>query len=37
MRRKLFVIGTGFDKSHGLDTLYQDFYEYLKSEYSEAD
>ena len=30
MRRKLFVIGTGFDKSHGLDTLYQDFYEYLK-------
>lgn len=37
MSGKLFVIGTGFDKSHGLDTLYEDFHQYLRLEYPEAD
>ena len=37
MSKKLFIIGTGFDKSHGLDTLYEDFHQYLRSEYPEAD
>lgn len=36
MSEKLFIIGTGFDKSHGLNTLYEDFHQYLKSDYPEA-
>lgn len=32
----LFVIGNGFDLSHGIKTSYEDFHQYLLSEYHEA-
>lgn len=34
--KKLFIIGNGFDISHGLPTRYCDFQKYLKKEYPEA-
>lgn len=34
--KKLFIIGNGFDISHGLPTRYCDFQTYLKKEYPEA-
>ncbi len=34
--KNLFIIGNGFDLSHGMKTSYEDFHEYLKSEYPEA-
>jgi hypothetical protein len=33
---KLFIIGNGFDISHGLKTKYEHFHEYLINEYPEA-
>ena len=30
---KLFIIGNGFDKGHGLNTSYWDFRTYLKNMY----
>ena len=35
--RKLFIIGNGFDRAHGLQTGYEDFHKYLKETYSDAD
>ena len=32
---KLFIIGNGFDKGHGLNTSYWDFRTYLKNMYPE--
>lgn len=32
----LFIIGNGFDISHGLKTSYEDFHKYLKREYPDA-
>lgn len=32
---KLFIIGNGFDLSHGLATTYEDFHEYLRCNYVE--
>lgn len=34
--KKLFVIGNGFDLAHRLQTSYEDFYMYLKSQYPEG-
>lgn len=34
--KSLFVIGNGFDLSHGLKTRYKDFYAYLQNEYPGA-
>jgi len=33
---RLFIIGNGFDVSHGLKTTYEDFHNYLKKEYPDA-
>ncbi|SHM40102.1 Bacteriophage abortive infection AbiH [Anaerosporobacter mobilis DSM 15930] len=35
--KKLFVIGNGFDLSHGLDTSYEDFHKYLVKTYPNAE
>ncbi len=35
--KKLFIIGNGFDKAHGLKTDYEDFHKYLKAAYPKAD
>lgn len=35
--KKLFIIGNGFDRAHGLRTGYEDFHKYLKETYSDAD
>lgn len=35
--RKLFIIGNGFDRAHGLQTGYEDFHKYLKKTYPDAD
>lgn len=34
---KLFIIGNGFDRAHGLKTSYEDFHKYLKKAYPDAD
>lgn len=34
--KKLFIIGNGFDKAHGLQTDYEDFHQYLKTTYPNA-
>lgn len=34
--KKLFIIGNGFDKAHGLQTGYEDFHQYLKTTYPNA-
>ena len=33
----LFIIGNGFDRAHGLETSYEDFHQYLKREYPNAE
>lgn len=33
---KLFIIGNGFDRAHGLNTSYEDFHQYLKENYPDA-
>lgn len=35
--KKLFIIGNGFDRAHGLRTGYEDFHKYLRETYSDAD
>lgn len=35
--RNLFIIGNGFDRAHGLQTSYEDFHQYLKQTYPDAD
>lgn len=34
--KSLFIIGNGFDLSHGLKTSYENFHEYLKEEYPDS-
>lgn len=34
--KKLFIIGNGFDRAHGLRTSYEDFHQYLKITYPDA-
>lgn len=34
MSNKLFIIGNGFDLSHGLKTSYDDFHQFLKNKYT---
>ena len=34
--KKLFIIGNGFDRAHGLQTSYEDFHQYLKATYPNA-
>lgn len=35
--KKLFIIGNGFDRAHGLRTGYENFHKYLKATYPDAD
>ena len=35
--KKLFIIGNGFDRAHGLRTGYEDFHKYLKETYYDTD
>jgi len=34
--KSLFIIGNGFDLSHGLETKYEDFHKYLQTQYQDA-
>lgn len=36
LMKKLFIIGNGFDRAHGLRTSYEDFHQYLKITYPDA-
>lgn len=35
--KSLFIIGNGFDLAHGIKSSYEDFHQYLKAEYPDAD